>query len=77
MPVDVAHYARATEPITAPTALSPRSVLVHCTLAIARSESGAPVQGDAWLALQPMLRTPVLCVKPSNNPIEAIFLKSQ
>jgi hypothetical protein len=74
MPVDVAHYARATEPIMAPTVLSPRSVLVHCT--IARSESGAPVQGSAWLALQPMLRTPALCVKPANNPIGVIFLKT-
>ena len=74
MPVDVAHYARATELIMAPTVLSPRSVLVHCT--IARSESGAPIQGNVWLALQPMLRTPVLCVKPANNPIENIFLKT-
>jgi hypothetical protein len=58
----------------APNVLSPRSILVHCT--IARSENGAPVQGNVWLAIQPMLRTPVLCVKPANNPIEVIFLKT-
>ncbi len=74
MPADVAHYGRVTEPIMAPTVLSPRSVLVHCTLA--RSENGAPLQGSVWLALQPMLRTPFLCVKPSNGPIEAIFVKT-
>jgi hypothetical protein len=58
----------------ATTVLSPRSILVHCTLT--RSENGAPVQESVWLALQPMLRTPVLCVKPSNGPIEAIFFKT-
>jgi hypothetical protein len=61
-------------PVMAPNVLSPRSVLVHCT--ITRSENRAPVQGSVWLAMQPMLRTPVLCVKPANNPIEVIFLKT-
>jgi hypothetical protein len=60
-------------PVMMPNVLSPRTVLVHCT--ITRSENGAPVQGNVWLAMQPMLRTPVLCVKPANNPIEIIFLK--
>jgi hypothetical protein len=54
--------------------LSPRTVLVHCT--ITRSENGAPVQGNVWLAIQPLLRTPVLCVKPLNDPIEIIFLRT-
>ena len=74
MPTDVVHYGRATESVMAPTVLSPRSILVQCTLA--RSENAAPVQGHVWLALQPMLRTPVLCVKPSNGPIEAIYFKT-
>ena len=34
------------------------------------------LQGDVWLAKQPMLRTPVLCVKSSSDPIEVIFLKT-
>ena len=58
----------------APNAQSPRTVLVHCT--ITRSENGAPVQGNVWLAIQPLLRTPVLCVKPLNDPIEIIFLRT-
>jgi hypothetical protein len=74
MPTDVAHYGRATEPVMAPTVLSPRSILVHCTLA--RSENGAPVPAHVWLALQLNLRTPVLCVKPSNDPIDVIFFKA-
>ena len=75
MPTDAAHTGRAIEsPVLAPNLRSPRTVLVHC--AIARSENGAPVQGSVWLAMQPMLRTPVLCVKPSNDPIEIIFLKT-
>ncbi len=53
--------------------LSPRSKLVHCT--ITRPENGAPVQGNVWLAMQPMLHTPVLCVRPLNDPIELIFPK--
>ena len=57
-----------------PNLPSPRSVLVHCF--IARSETEAPVQGHIWLALQPMLRTPVLCLKPPNGPIELIFFKT-
>jgi hypothetical protein len=57
-----------------PNVLSPRTVLVHCT--ITRSESGAPVQGNVWLAIQPLLRTPVLCVKPLNDRIEFIFLRT-
>jgi hypothetical protein len=77
MPTDVAHYAsgRVAEPVMAPTVLSPRSILVHCTLA--RSENGcahgAAVPAHVWLALQTNLRTPVLCVKPSNGPIDVIF----
>jgi hypothetical protein len=74
MPTDVAHYGRATEPVMAPTVLSPRSILVHC--ALARSENGAPVPAHVWLALQPNLRTPVLCGKPSNGPIDVIFFKT-
>ena len=54
--------------------LSPRTVLVHC--AIAMSENEAPVQGNVWLALQPLLHTPVLCVKPLNGPIEILFFKT-
>ena len=54
--------------------LSPRSVLVHCF--IARSETEPPAQGHIWLELQPILRTPVLCLKPPNGPIELIFLKT-
>ena len=64
----------AESSIAAPNVLSPRTVLVHCT--IARSENGTPVQGSVWLARQPMLRTPVLCVKPLNDPIECIFFKT-
>ena len=62
------------EPAVASNVLSPRTVLVHC--AIAMSENEAPIQGNVWLALQPMLRTPVLCVKPLNGPIETLFLKT-
>ena len=58
---------RLESPVMAPNVLSPRTVLVHCT--ITRSENGAPVQGNVWLAMQSMLRTPVLCVKPSNGPM--------
>ena len=65
---------RLESPVMAPNVLSPRTVLVHCT--ITRSENGAPVQGNVWLAMQSMLRTPVLCVKPLNDPIELIFLKT-
>jgi hypothetical protein len=62
---------RLESPVT--NVLSPRTFLAHCI--IARSENGAPVQGSVWLAMQPMLHAPVLCVKPSNDPIELIFLK--
>ena len=61
-------------PVMAPNVMAPRTVLVHCT--IARSENGAPVQGNVWLEMHWILRTPVLCVKPLNDPIEAIFLKT-
>ena len=61
-------------PVMMQNVLSPRTVLVHCT--ITRSENGAPVQGNVWLAIQPLLRTPVLCVKPLNDPIEIIFLRT-
>ena len=75
MPIDAAHTGRAIEsPVLAPKMLSPRTVLVHC--AIARSENEAPVQGNVWLALQPLLRTPVLCLKPLNGPIEILFFKT-
>ena len=75
MPTDVAHTGRAIESSAiASDVLSPRTVLVHC--AIAMSETEAPVQGNVWLALQPLLRTPVLCVKPPNGPIEIFFLKA-
>ena len=62
------------EPAVASNVLSPRTVLVHC--AIAMSENEAPIQGNVWLALQPLLRTPVLCVKPLNGPTETLFLKT-
>ena len=72
MPTDDAHTGRAVvSSAIASNVLSPRTVLVHC--AIAMSENEAPVQGNAWLALQPLLRTPVLCVKPLNGPIEILF----
>ena len=75
MPTDVAHAGRAVESsATAPNVLSPRTVLVHC--AIARSENETPVQGHVWLALHWILRTPVLCLKPLNGPIEFFFLKT-
>ena len=74
MPTDAAHTGRAVSSATASNVRSPRTVLVHC--AIARSENGTPVQGHVWLALQPLLRTPVLCVKPPNGPIEIFFLKT-
>ena len=75
MPADVAHAGRAVESsATAPNVLSPRTVLVHC--AIARSENESPVQGHVWLALHWILRTPVLCLKPLNGPIEFFFLKT-
>ena len=65
---------RPEPPTVASNVLPPRTVLVHC--AIAMSENEAPIQGNVWLALQPLLRTPVLCLKPLNDPIEAIFLKT-
>ena len=69
MLADVAHAGRAVESsATAPNVLSPRTVLVHC--AIARSENESPVQGHVWLALHWILRTPVLCLRPLNGPIE-------
>ena len=75
MPADVAHIGQATESsATASNVRSPRTVLVRC--AIARSENGAPVQGHVWLAMQPLLRTPVLCLKPLNGPIEFFFFKT-
>ena len=75
MPTDDAHSGRAVETSAiASNVLSPRTVLVHC--AIAMSENEAPVQGNVWLALQPLLRTPVLCVKPLNGPIEILFFQT-
>ena len=74
MPTDAAHTGRAVSSATASNVRSPRTVLVHC--AIARSENGTPVQGHAWLALQPRLRTPVLCLKPLNGPIEILFFQT-
>ena len=67
-------HVRPESPVMAPNVTAPRTVLVHCT--IARSENGAPVQGNVWLEMHWILRTPVLCVKPLNDPIEAIFLKT-
>ena len=67
-------HVRPESPVMAPNVMAPRTVLVHCT--IARSENGAPVQGNVWLETHWILRTPVLCVKPLNDPIEAIFLKT-
>ena len=67
-------HVRPESPVMAPNVMAPRTVLVHCT--IARSENGAPVQGNVWLEMHWILRTPVLCVKPLNDPIEAIFLKT-
>ena len=74
MPTDAAHTGRAVSSATASNVRSPRTVLVHC--AIARSENGTPVQGHVWLALHWILRTPVLCLKPLNGPIEVFFLKT-
>ena len=74
MPTDAAHTGRAVSSATASNVRSPRTVLVHC--AIARSENGTPVQGHVWLALQPRLRTPVLCLKPLNGPIEILFFQT-
>ena len=74
MPTDAAHAGRAVSSATASNVRSPRTVLVHC--AIARSENGTPVQGHVWLALQPRLRTPVLCLKPLNGPIEILFFQT-
>ena len=75
MPTDAAHAGRAVESSAiASNVLSPRTVLVHC--AIALSENEAPVQGTVWLALHPWFRTPVLCVKPLNGPIEFRFFKT-
>ena len=74
MPTDAAHTGRAVSSATASHVRSPRTVLVHC--AIARSENGTPVQGHVWLALQPRLRTPVLCLKPLNGPIEILFFQT-
>ena len=65
---------RPEPPTVASNVLPPRTVLVHC--AIAMSENEAPIQGNVWLALQPLLRTPVLCVKPLNGPTETLFLKT-
>ena len=67
-------HVRPESPVMAPNVTAPRTVLVHCT--IARSENGAPVQGNVWLEMHWILRTPMLCVKPLNDPIEAIFLKT-
>ena len=74
MPTDAAHTGRAVSSATASNVRSPRTVLVHC--AIARSENGTPVQGHVWLALQPRLRTPVLCLKPLNGPIAILFFQT-
>ena len=75
MPADVAHIGQATESsATASNVRSPRTVLVHCT--IARTENGAPLPGHAWLAMQPLLHKPVLCLKPPNGPIETFFLRT-
>ena len=74
MPTDAAHTGRAVSSATASNVRSPRTVLVHC--AIARSENGTPVQGHVWLALEPRLRTPVLCLKPLNGPIEILFFQT-
>ena len=65
---------RPEPPTVASNVLPPRTVLVHC--AIAMSENEAPIRGNVWLALQPLLRTPVLCVKPLNGPIEILFFKT-
>ena len=70
MPTDVAHTGRVTKYDGNTTTAA------HCTSA--RSEDGALVPGEVWLAMQPLLRTPMLCLQPSSEPepTEFIFLRT-